>query len=192
VEVSSGQVRGMQADDLRAGGPEGLRAALDEHAGHVLLLEGLERLLLDHPQGPAFASALYRARLEGVSDTALLGTCEPERVGELSAGSPELVTDLRAVRLPDLGEPRLRHALLALLAQERRLTLDAGAWRVADRDLEVLRPIGRLTGARLVEAYLDRAATRRLGRAEATQAIGEAETLGLSAADFEGVAADLT
>ncbi|GLZ03288.1 hypothetical protein Acsp03_07550 [Actinomadura sp. NBRC 104412] len=192
VEVSSGEVHGMHADDLRDSGPDGLRAALDEHAGHVLLLQGLDTLILDHPQGAAFASALYRARLEGVSDTALLGTCEPERVGELSAASPELVTDLRAVRLPDLGDARLRHALLALLAEERRLTLDAGAWRVADRDLAVLHPIGRLTGARLVEAYLDRAATRRLGRAEATQAIGAAETLALTAGDFEGVAAELT
>jgi hypothetical protein len=43
-----------------------------------------------------------------------------------------------------------------------------------------------------VEAYLDRAATRRLGRAEATQAIGDAATLSLSAADFEGIAAELS
>ncbi|MFC5745423.1 hypothetical protein [Actinomadura rugatobispora] len=192
VEVSSGEVRGMHADELRERGPDGLRAALDEHAGHVLLLEGLETLILDHPQGAGFASALYRARLEGVSDTALLGTCEPERVGELSAASPELVTDLRAVRLPDLSEPRVRRALLDLLAEERRLRLDAGAWRVVDRDLAVLRPLGRLTGARLVEAYLDRAATRHLGRAEATQAIGNAAMLSLTAEDFEGVAAELS
>ncbi|MFI0352018.1 hypothetical protein [Actinomadura sp. 9N407] len=192
VEVSSGEVHGMHAEELRERGPDGLRAALEDHAGHVLLLEGLETLILDHPQGPAFASTLYRARLEGVSDTALLGTCEPERVGELSAASPELVTDLRAVRLPDLTEPRVRHALLALLAEERRLLLDTGAWQVVDHDLAVLRPRGRLTGARLIEAYLDRAATRHLGRAEATQAIGNASTLSLTAADFEGIAAELS
>ncbi|MFF5261490.1 hypothetical protein ACFY4C_21305 [Actinomadura viridis] len=192
VEVSSGEVRGMHAEELRDRGPDGLRAALDEHAGHVLLLEGLETLILDHPQGQAFASTLYRARLEGVSDTALLGTCEPERVGELSAASPELVTDLRAVRLPDLSQPRVRHALLALLAEERRLRVEADAWRVVDRDLAVLRPLGRLTGARLIETYLDRAATRRLGRAEATQAIGNATTLALTADDFEGIAAELS
>ena len=192
VEVSSGEVHGLHADELRDRGPDGLRAALDEHAGHVLLLEGLETLILDHPQGAGFASALYRARLEGVSDTALLGTCEPERVGELSAASPELVTDLRAVRLPDLSEPRMRHALLELLAEERRLRLEPDAWRVVDRDLAALRPLGRLSGARLIEAYLDRAATRHLGRAEATQAIGESALLSLSAEDFEGVAAELS
>ena len=41
-----------------------------------------------------------------------------------------------------------------------------------------------------MEAYLDRAATRHLGRAEATQAIGSA--LSLTAADFEGLAEELS
>ncbi|WP_067472150.1 hypothetical protein [Actinomadura hibisca] len=192
VEVSSGQVHGVHAEDLRARGPEGLREALDEHAGHVLLLEGLDSLLLDDAQGRAYASALYRARLEGVSDTALLGTCEPGRVGELSAASPELVADLRAVRLPDLSDPRLAAGLLGLLAEERRLRLGTDAWEAVRRDLGGLRGRGRLTGARLIEAYLDRAATRHLGRAEATQAIGDAGALVLSAGDFAGVAAELS
>ncbi|MFC9974711.1 hypothetical protein ACFVH6_27795 [Spirillospora sp. NPDC127200] len=192
VEVSSGQVHGMHAEDLRARGPEGLREALDEHAGHVLLLEGLDSLLLDDAQGRAYAEALYRARLEGVSDTALLGTCEPGRVGELSAASPELVTDLRAVRLPDLSDPRLAAGLLGVLAEERRLRLGTDAWEAVHRDLGGLRGRGRLTGARLIEAYLDRAATRHLGRAEATQAIGDAGALVLSAGDFAGVAAELS
>ncbi|WP_433323279.1 hypothetical protein [Spirillospora sp. CA-294931] len=192
VSVSSGEVRSAHADDLRGRGPDGLRAALDEHAGHVLVLEGLDALILDHPQGRAFAEALYRARLEGVSDTALLGTCQPSRVGELSAASPELVTDLRAVRLPDLGDPRTRAALLGLLAEERRLRVGPDAWELVRRDLAALRPRGRLTGARLIEAYLDRAATRTLGRADATQAIGDADALTLSAADFTGIAAELS
>ncbi|WP_153540312.1 hypothetical protein [Actinomadura macrotermitis] len=192
VEVSSGQVRTVHAEDLRDAGPEGLRAALDEHAGHALLLDGLDELILDTSQGRAYAAALYRARLEGVSDTALLATCAPERVGELSAASPELLTDLRAVRLPDLGEARVREGLLGLLAEERRLRLAADAWEVVRRELPGLRGRGRLTGARLIEAYLDRAATRQLGRAEATQAIGSAGTLTLSGADFAGVAAELS
>ncbi|MBO2454122.1 hypothetical protein J4573_44030 [Actinomadura barringtoniae] len=192
VEVSSGEVHSMHSEDLREAGPDGLRAALDEHAGHVLLLEGLETLILDDSQGGAYASAFYRARLEGVSDTALLGTCEPDRVGELSAASPELVADLRAVRLPDLSEMRPRTRLLALLAEERRLRLSQDAWEVVHRELAALRGRGRLTGARLIEAYLDRAASRNLGRAEATHAIGSASALTLMAADFEGVAAELS
>ncbi|TYK44961.1 hypothetical protein [Actinomadura decatromicini] len=190
VAASSGEVRSAHAEDLREHGPDGLRAALEEHAGHVLLLDGLDGLILDEAQGPAYASALYRTRLEGVNDTALLATCEPDRVGELSAASPELVTDLRAVRLPDLSDAAARSALVGLLAEERRLRLGADAWAVVDRDVGTLRPRGRLTGARLVEAYLDRAATRHLGSAEETRAIGSA--LSLTAADFEGLAAELS
>ncbi|MWA05906.1 hypothetical protein F8568_037245 [Actinomadura sp. LD22] len=190
VEASSGEVRSAHAEDLRDAGPEGLRAALEEHAGHVLLLDGLDGLILDEAQGAAYASVLYRTRLEGVNDTALLGTCEPDRVGELSAASPELVTDLRAVRLPDLSDGRARSALVGLLAEERSLRLGSDAWAVVERDAATLRPRGRLTGARLVEAYLDRAATRHLGSAEATQAIGSALTL--TAADFQGLAAELS
>ncbi|XRQ15037.1 hypothetical protein ACN3XK_30395 [Actinomadura welshii] len=190
VEASSGEVHGVHAEDLREHGPEGLRAVLDEHSGHVLLLDGLDALILDESQGPAYASALYRTRLEGVNDTALLATCEPDRVGELTAATPELTADLRAVRLPDLNAPEARAALVGLLAEERRLRLGPDAWAVVNRDVGALRPRGRLTGARLVEAYLDRAAARHLGRAEATQAIGSA--LALSAADFEGLAAELS
>ncbi|WP_344207857.1 hypothetical protein, partial [Actinomadura livida] len=190
VEASSGEVRAAHAEDLREHGPDGLRAVLDEHAGHVLLLDGLDSLILDESQGPAYASVLYRTRLEGVNDTALLATCEPDRVGELSAASPELVTDLRAVRLPDLNAPEARAALVGLLAEERRLRLAPDARAVVDRDVAELRPRGRLTGARLVEAYLDRAATRHLGSAEETRAIGGA--LSLTAADFEGLAAELS
>uniref|UniRef100_UPI001A954DD0 hypothetical protein n=1 Tax=Actinomadura roseirufa TaxID=2094049 RepID=UPI001A954DD0 len=190
VEASSGQVRAVHAEDLREGGPDGLRAVLEEHAGHVLLLDGLDGLILDETQGVAYASTLYRTRLEGVNDTALLATCEPDRVGELSAVAPELVTDLRAVRLPDLSGAAARTALLGLLAEERLLRLGPDAWAVVNREVGTLRGRGRLTGARLVEAYLDRAATRHLGSAEATQAIGGA--LALTAADFEGLAAELS
>ncbi|WP_258942441.1 hypothetical protein [Actinomadura luteofluorescens] len=190
VEASSGEVHAVHAEDLREHGPDGLRAALEEHAGHVLLLDGLDGLILDESQGPAYASVLYRTRLEGVNDTALLGTCEPDRVGELSAASPELVTDLRAVRLPDLSETPARAALVRLLAEERSLRLGSDAWEVVNREVGSLRPRGRLAGARLVEAYLDRAATRHLGSAEATQAIGSA--LSLTAADFQGLAAELS
>ncbi|NEA23759.1 hypothetical protein, partial [Actinomadura bangladeshensis] len=106
VDASSGEVHSVHAEDLREDGPDGLRAALEDHAGHVLLLDGLDGLILDEADGAAYASVLYRARLEGVNDTALLGTCEPDRVGELTAAAPELTADLRAVRLPDLAGPQ--------------------------------------------------------------------------------------
>ncbi|MFB4310336.1 hypothetical protein [Actinomadura sp. GTD37] len=190
VEASSGEVHSVHAEDLREHGPDGLRAALGDHAGHVLLLDGLDGLILDEADGAAYASVLYRTRLEGVNDTALLGTCEPDRVGELSAASPELTADLRAVRLPDLSGADARAALLRLLAEERGLRLGPDARAVAAREAGALRPRGRLAGARLVEAYLDRAATRHLGSADATQAIGG--TLSLTAGDFEGLAAELS
>ncbi|MBA8952917.1 hypothetical protein ACFQU9_19440 [Actinomadura namibiensis] len=192
VEVSSGQVHGVHVDELRERGPSGLGAVLEEHAGHVLLVDGLEDLLLDPAQGRAYAQTLYRARLEGVSETALLGTCAPERVGELTAASPELVSDLRAVRLPDFSDARVRAELLGLLAEERRVRLAGDAWEVVHREIGALRGRGRLTGARLVEAYLDRAVTRHLGRAEATRAIGNAGALMLAAADVAGLAEELS
>lgn len=187
VEAGSGEVRTVRAEEVAAKGPEGLSDLLAEHAGHVLLLDGLDELVLDEPRGAGFSAALARARLEGVSETALVGTCAPARVGELSASAPELVTDLRAVRLPDLSRLPEREALLRLLAEERRLKVGSDAWPVVRRDLEALRGRGRVTGARLVEVYLDRAATSHLGRAAATQAISDG-SLTLTAGDFEGVA----
>jgi AAA lid domain len=189
VEAGSGEIHGLDARELLGRGPEEIRGALDEHAGHTLLLEGLDTLLLDTPQGPAFAAALYRVRAEGVSDTTLLATCAPDRLAQLSAAHPELVTDFRVVRLPDLSGPAPRAALLDVLATERRLSLTPAAWDVARRDLNRIRGRGRLTGARLVETYLDHAATRHLGHADQTQSIGSG--LVLNPPDFDGVAEEL-
>jgi hypothetical protein len=192
VDVSSGELHSTHFEELRERGPEGVRALLDEYTGHTLLLEGMDALILDDAQGAAYAAALYRARVEGVSDTALLGTCEPDRIAELSAASPELVTDFRAVRLPDLSDPVMRAELLELLAEERRLRLSPAAWDVVRPDLGRIHGRGRLTNARLIEAYLDRAATRHLGRAVETQAIGNAATLVLTPPDFAGIADELS
>jgi SpoVK/Ycf46/Vps4 family AAA+-type ATPase len=189
AEVSSGEVRGLDARELQERGPDGVRAVLDENAGHTLLLEGLDTLILDSPQGPAFAAAFYRARAEGVSDTTLVATCGPDRLAQLSAAHPELVTDFRAVRLPDLTDPTARTALLEVLAAERQLSLSPAAWDVARRDLNRIRGRGRLTGARVVEAYLDRAATHHLGQADQTQMLGSG--LMLNPPDFEGIAEEL-
>ncbi|MGH3389996.1 MAG: hypothetical protein ACRDOO_14090, partial [Actinomadura sp.] len=192
AEVSSGEVHSMHAPDLCERGPEGVRAALDEHAGHTLLLERLDALILDDPEGAPYAEALYRARVEGVSDTTLVVTCGADRLARLSAASPELVTDLRAVRLPDLGDLTLRIALLGLLAEERQTSLSAEAWTAARGDLAGLQGRGRLTNARLIEVYLDRACTNRLSRAGDTQAIAGAGGLVLTAGDLQGIAADLS
>jgi hypothetical protein len=189
VEVSSGDVHGFDARELLERGPEGVRGMLEEHAGHTLLLEGVDTLILDSAQGPAFAAALYRARAEGVSDTTLVATCGPDRLAQLTAAHPELVTDFRTVRLPDLTDPAARAALLEVLAGERQLSLSPAAWEAARRDLNRIRGRGRLTGARVVEAYLDRAATRHLGNAEQTQALGGG--LMLDAPDFAGIAEEL-
>jgi hypothetical protein len=191
VGSGSGEVHGLPADRLRERGPDGVRAALDEHAGHTVLLDGLDALILDDAAGAAFAAALYRARVEGVSQTTLVATCGPDRLGQLSAAYPELVTDLRVVRLPDLSDPDVRVALLELLAAERHLELSPAAWDVARRDMDRMRGRGRLAGARLIESYLDRAATRHLGQAGDTRALDSGDDGGeltLGPADFDAVA----
>ncbi|HEV7935631.1 MAG TPA: hypothetical protein VGP70_25360 [Actinomadura sp.] len=192
VDVSSGEVHSMPAEDLRERGPEGVRAALGEHAGHTLLLERLDILVLDDTDGGAYAEALYRARAEGVSDTTLVATCTADRLALLSAASPELVTDFRAVRLPDLGDPALRSALLGLLAGEREVNLSAEARELARQDLARLPGRGRFTNARIVEVYLDRACANQLGRAGETLAIGTPGALALTPEDLRGIAHDLS
>lgn len=192
AEVSSGDVHAMHAEDLRERDPEGVRAALDEHAGHTLLLERLDTLILDDPDGPAYAEALYRARVEGVSDTTLVATCGADRMSDLSTASPELVTDFRSVRLPDLSDPVLRLALLGLLADERQVRLSAAAWEMARADLIRLRGRGRFTNARIIEVYLDRACTNQLGRAGETRAIGSMSGLVVTPADLQGIIEDLS
>ncbi|HEX6469667.1 MAG TPA: hypothetical protein VF069_11280 [Streptosporangiaceae bacterium] len=194
VGVGSGELHGIDATGLRDRGPDEVRAVLDEHAGHTLLLDGLDQLIDGTETGAAFAAALYRARVEGVSHTTLVATCRPERLSRLSAAHPELLTDFRVVRLPDLTDPAARIALLDLLARERRVELSPGAWLVARRDMGRVRGRGRLAGARLVETYLDRAATRHLGRAgdaAALEPADDAEAPILEPADVDGVAEEL-
>lgn len=189
--ASSGEVHTLDADDLAEVEPRRLRELLAEHGGHTLLIEGLDTLILDDDRGAAYASALYRARAEGVSDTSVTATCAPDRLGALTQASPELVTDFRAVRLPDLSDPGTRVRLAALLADERHLRLTPAAWEVARRDLGVLRGRGRLTNARLVEAYLDRACSRHLGQAGETQVFHGEGAMPLDPGDLDGVAAEL-
>ncbi|WP_285575867.1 hypothetical protein [Actinoallomurus iriomotensis] len=189
--MNSGDVRTVDADDLTEIDPRQLRERLAEHSGHTLLVEGLDTLILDDARGAAYATALYRLRAEGVSDIALVATCAPDRLSALTEASPELVTDFRSVRLPDFADPQARVALAGLLASERHLRLTAGAWEEARRDLGVLRGRGRLTNARLVEAYLDRACSRHLSQAGETQVFRGEISLTLDVGDLSGVAAEL-
>ncbi|MFL6051977.1 MAG: hypothetical protein ACJ72W_03515, partial [Actinoallomurus sp.] len=191
VGVGSGEVHTLVADELAETDPRRLRERIAEYGGHTLLIEGLDTVVLDDDRGAAYATALYRARVEGVSETILSATCSPGRLRELTDAVPELMTDFRTVRLPDLSDPGLRVHLAALLADERRLKLAPEAWQVARHDLATLRGRGRLTNARLVEAYLDRACNHHLGQAGETQVFQGQNTLTLSMEDFQGVAAEL-
>ncbi len=189
--VNSGEVHTLDADDLAEVDPRRLRERLQEFNGHTLLIEGLDALVLDDDRGTAYASALYRARAEGVSSTAITATCPPDRLHALTEASPELVTDFRSIRLPDLSDPDERAELAALLAAERHLELTPGAWEVARRDLSTLRGRGRLTNARLVEAYLDRACSRHLSQAGETQVFRGENAMTLGPEDFTGVPEEL-
>jgi hypothetical protein len=189
--MNSGDVHTLPADELADIDPKHLRDRLAGHGGHTVLIEGLDALILDDDRGAAYAAALYRTRVEGVSTTTMTATCAPERLQALTEASPELVTDFRSVRLPDLSEPDVRAELASLLASERHLELTPGAWEVARRDLALLRGRGRLTNARLVEAYLDRACSRHLSQAGETQVFRGEGGMILTQDDFDGVAEEL-
>jgi hypothetical protein len=189
--VGDGDVAMMPASDLTDVDPRELHQVLAEHTGHTLLVEGVDTLILDDPRGASYADALYRARVEGVSDTILVATCPPERRHALYESTPELITDFRTLRLPDLSNAGLRADLASVLAAERRLGLSPEAWQVARTDLARLRGAGRLTNARLVETYLDRACIRHLSGAGETQPILRDQPMLLVPADFDGLVEEL-
>ncbi|MEO3784214.1 hypothetical protein ABGB12_12845 [Actinocorallia sp. B10E7] len=191
VGFSGNQVRTLHLEQIRERGPEGLAALLREHSGHTVLVEDLDQLILEDGQGDAYARALYRVRAEGVTETTLVAGCAPDRFDALSSAHPELVTDFRTVRLPDLSVPAHRAALLRLLAEERFVGISDDAWPTVHRDLGSLPGRGRLVNARLVEAYLDRACTRHLGTADATVAVMGERGFTLTPADLEGLADEL-
>ncbi|ROO88361.1 hypothetical protein EDD29_6029 [Actinocorallia herbida] len=191
VGFSGERLRTLHLEQVRENGPDGLPALLDAHSGETLLLEGLDELILDDGQGDAYARALYRVRAEGVTTTTLVASVRPERFEEFAAAHPEIVTDFRTVRLPDLegGEARLN--LLALLAAERFVTIDDHAWQVVRAEFGPVAGRGRLVNARLVETFLDRACTRHLGTADDTLAVIGDHGFVLGAQDVAGIAADL-
>jgi hypothetical protein len=186
----SGQIHSLSAADVAERGPDGLRGLLAGHAGEVVLLEDLDTLLLDSPQGPQLASALYRARTEGATGVTLVTACAPDRFPALSSAFPALASDLRQVRLPDLTLLDNRIAVAEVLLKERALGMAPGAWDAVRRDLRRMRGRSGLTGARLIEAYLEHAATRHFGQAESTLST-EKGGLRLDPSDFDGIAEEL-
>ncbi|MDX6741250.1 hypothetical protein [Actinocorallia sp. A-T 12471] len=191
VGFSGDRLRNLHLEQVREAGPDGLTAVLDAHAGETVLLEGLDELVFDDGQGDAYARALYRVRAEGVTTTTLIASVRPERFEEFAAAHPELITDFRTVRLPDLDKDEVRLNLLALLAAERFVTIDDEAWRIIRGEFAQLGGRGRLVNARLVEAFLDRACTRHLGTADDTLSVLGDPGFRLTPQDVTGIASEL-
>ncbi|MEO5876255.1 MAG: hypothetical protein ABIS86_19905, partial [Streptosporangiaceae bacterium] len=180
LTVGDGTLHGSDAEDLRGLALERL-ATLFDPPGSVLLLERVDAAMLEAPDPQAFLRTLLAIRAR--ARTPMVATCDPRSYKRLVQDHPELASAFRVFRLPELRADDQRLSLLRVLADERRASLDAGAWEIAAQDLARLRGPGDLTAARLVEAYLDRACQRALGRGG-----GAGDRLVLTAADFAGIA----
>ncbi|HEU5156862.1 MAG TPA: AAA family ATPase [Streptosporangiaceae bacterium] len=202
--VGTGTFRTAHADDIRSAQTEEITTVvLGRHdaaapqvplvdteppAGHdrsVILFERLDTAIMEAFEPAAVAAAVVRMRHDNPG-AALIATCEPRAYRRLAADHPELVAAFRVVRLPDLTDADARLTLLHVLADERRVTVDAAGLEVARADLDRLRGPGELVNARLVETYLDRACRRHVGRAGASR-----DRLVLTPEDFAGVAAEI-
>ncbi|ACY96181.1 AAA family ATPase [Thermomonospora curvata] len=181
IGIGDGAIRTADAADVRGAAPEQLAAVL-EPGGPTLLFERLDVAILEAADPEAMVRSVRSVRTRP-GPTTLIATCEPRHFKRLSQDHPELIELFRVYRLPDLTRPETRMRLLYLLADERRVTLDADALEAAEADLRRLRGPGDLVNARLVEAYLDQACQRGMERAGAAQS-----RLVLSAQDFAGVA----
>ena len=181
--VGDGSVRIVDAASVRD--PEQLKAALDPDPGPgvVVMVERLDEVIKAAADPGAAVAAIQGVRLESPARTALVAVCTPRGHRRLAALNKELIAGFQVVHLPDLANPAGRLALLNVLADERRLAVDAAAFQAVQRDLTRLLGLGQQTGARLVEQYLDRAAQRHLSRFGVAQG-----QLVLTAEDFAGVA----
>ncbi|MCD0450031.1 hypothetical protein LO762_12630 [Actinocorallia sp. API 0066] len=191
VGFSGERVRTVHVEQVREAGPDGLDALLAAHSGETVLIEGLDELVLDDGQGASYARALYRVRAEGVTTTTIVASVHPDRFEEFAAAHPELVTDFRTVRLPDLEDGEARLNLLALLAAERFVTVADESWPIIRQELAPLKGRGRLVNARLVETYLDRSCTRHLGTADDTLAVLNNNGFTLTPTDVQGIATEI-
>lgn len=180
--AGDGSVRTTEAGELR--GDQAIEEAL-RREGPPLLFERLDEAVLGGDEPELIAAAVTRAR-EGDGGAALIATCEPDAYRRLEKRFPETIGLFEVFRLPDLTDIETRLALVHVLADERRVTIGAAALDTVRADL--VRVGGRedLVGARLVEAYLERAIARRTGRAGASH-----DRLVLAREDFQGVAEEI-
>ncbi|GAA0966986.1 hypothetical protein [Actinocorallia libanotica] len=180
--VGDGRLRVVDAEELRGLALERLATVFDEGGpgAPVLLLERLDAALLDSPDPQVFLRTLRTVRTR--ARVPMVTTCDPRSFRRFAQEHPELERVFRVFHLPELRDVEERTTLLRVLADERRASLDTVAWDTAREDLARLRGPGDLTGARLVEAYLDRAHQRALGRGG-----GARDRVVLQAADFAGV-----
>lgn len=182
--VGDGSVRAAGVDAIQGASAQGFRAVLDPGGGPcvVVLVERLDEAI----GGAEDAAAVQAVRLNSPARTALVAACDPRAYRRLAAVHPELVAGFQVVHLPDLSEAAGRLAVLNVLADERRVAVDAAAFQTVQRDLTRLHGLGEQSGARLVEDYLDRAAQRHLSRLGAAPG-----RLVLTTEDFAGVAEEI-
>lgn len=180
--VGDGRLRIMDAEDLRGLALERLATVFDEGGpgAPTLLLERLDAAVLDAADPHVFLRTLRTVRARAT--VPMITTCDPRSFRRFAQEYPELEQVFRVFRLPELRDAEERTTLLRVLADERQASLDTVAWQVAREDLTRLRGPGDLTGARLVEAYLDRAYQRALGRGG-----GARDRVVLQSGDFAGV-----
>jgi hypothetical protein len=152
-------------------------------AGPPLLFERLDRAVLDAGEPARIVAAVTASRQVG---TPLIATCEPESYRRLASSFPQLTRVFEVFRLPDLSGVQTRLALMHVLADERRVTINSSGLDVVRGDLARLGGHGDLVGARLVEAYLDVAVARHIERAGAPR-----DRMVLTPVDFAGVAEEI-
>ncbi|WP_285568120.1 hypothetical protein [Actinoallomurus iriomotensis] len=177
--VGDGSVRTADGSELRGDHVTAVTAIL-RGAGPPLLFERLDRAVLDAADPARVVAAVTGAR---ENKAALIATCDPASYARLPA---ELTRVFQVFRLPDLTNIQARMALLHVLADERRVTITAAGLDVVRGDLTRLTGHGDLVGARLVEAYLDRAVARHIDRAGAPR-----DRMVLVPVDFVGVAEEI-
>jgi hypothetical protein len=180
--VGDGSVRTADGADLR-GDHATTVAAILRRGGSPLLFERLDRAILDASDPDRVVPAVTRAR---ANNTVLIATSTPESYARLAGRYSELARAFKVFRLPDLSGVGSRLALLHVLADERRVTINASGLDVVRGDLARLGGHGDLVGARLVKAYLDRAVSRHTEREGVPR-----DRMVLMPVDFAGVAEDL-
>jgi hypothetical protein len=181
--LGDGSVRTADGAELRGDHAVTVTAILRGGGrGAPLLFERLDRAVLDATDPERVVAAVMSAR----ENKALIATCEPAAYKRLASRHPELTRIFKVFHLPDLSGVQARLALMHVLADERRVTINASGLEVVRGDLARLAGHGDLVGARLVEAYLERAVARHTERAGAPR-----DRMVLVPVDFAGVAEEV-